>query len=193
MKRIWNLMKNRLRFASILLLLAAVTLACNLGSRATPAPPPPVSTEAVENLEATLENAAESIRETGEVHLELDETQLTSLIAFELQESGEDMVSDPQVYLRDGQIQVFGNVERQNISGTARVALAVEIDEDGRPDLNVVSASLGPFPVPQQMVDRIETELNEAFSEQLDSLAPNTHFESITIADGKMTITGHAR
>ena len=102
------LMKTQIRFASILLLLAAVTLACNLGSRQTPAPPPPVSTEAVQNLEATLENAADKIRETGEVQLEIDEAQLTSLVAFKLQESGDDLISDPQVYLRDGQIQVFG-------------------------------------------------------------------------------------
>lgn len=187
------LMIKTFRFASILLLLAVVTLACNLASRATPAPPPPVSTEAVENLEATLENAAETIQETGEVHLELNETQLTSLVAFELQESGEEMITNPQVYLRDGQIQVYGDVERENISGTARVAMTVDLDEDGRPDLNVVSASLGPFPIPGQLVDEIETQLNEAFSEQLESLAPNTRFESITIADGKMTITGHVR
>jgi len=187
------LMKTQIRFASILLLLAAVTLACNLGSRQTPAPPPPVSTEAVQNLEATLENAADKIRETGEVQLEIDEAQLTSLVAFKLQESGDDLISDPQVYLRDGQIQVFGTVERQNVSGTARVALTVDVDEEGHPDLNVVSASLGPFPIPQQVVDNIETELDEAFTEQLDSLAPNTRFESIVIADGKMTITGHAR
>ena len=187
------LMKKTYRLASILLLLAAVTLACNLGARATPAPPPPVSTEAVENLEATLENAAETIQETGEVHLEMDEAQLTSLVAFELQDSDEEMVSNPQVYLRDGQIQVYGDVERENISGTARVVMTVELDEDGRPDLNVVSASLGPFPIPGQLVDEIEAQLNEAFTEQLDSLAPKTRFESITIADGKMTITGHAR
>jgi uncharacterized protein YpmS len=189
----WILMMFRFRFASVLLLLAVVTLACNLGSRQTPAPPPPVSTEAVQDLEATLESAVDKIRETGEVHLELDEAQLTSLVAFELQESGDDMIRDPQVYLRDGQIQVFGTVERQNITGTARVALTVDLDDEGRPNLNVVSASLGPFPIPQQIVDNIESELDEAFTRQLNSLAPNTRFDSIVIADGKMTITGHAR
>jgi uncharacterized protein YpmS len=186
-------MKIPIRFVSILLLLSAVTLACNFGSRQTPAPPPPVSTEAVENLEATLESAAEEMQETGEVQLEMDEAQLTSLVAFELQESGEEMISDPQVYLRDGQIQVFGTVEQQNVSGTARVAMTVDLDSEGRPDVNVVSASIGPFPIPQQIVDNVESELNEAFTEQLDSVAPNTRFESIVIADGKMTITGHAR
>jgi uncharacterized protein YpmS len=186
-------MKMQVRFVCILLVLAVVTLACNFGSRETPAPPPPVSTEAVVNLEATLESAADQIRESGEVHLEMDEAQLTSLVTFELQESGEEMISDPQIYLRDGQIQVFGTVERQNLSGTARVVMTVDLDEEGRPDLNVVSASLGPFPIPQQIVDNIESELNEAFTEQLDSMAPNTRFESIVIDDGKMTITGHAR
>jgi uncharacterized protein YpmS len=186
-------MKKQICLLSLLLLLAAVTLACNLGSRQTPAPPPPVSTEAVENLEATLESAAKQLRETGEVQIEMDEAQLTSLIAFELEDSGEEMISDPQVYLRDGQIQVFGTVEQQNFTGTARVAMTVDLDGEGRPEVNVVSASLGPFPIPQQIVNNIESELNEAFTEQLDSMAPNTRFESIVIADGKMTITGHAR
>lgn len=168
-------------------------MACNLGSRQTPAAPPPVSTEAVLGLEATLESAVDQVRESGEVNLELDEAQLTSLVAFQLQESGEDTIRDPQVYLRDGQIQVFGTVERQSISGTGRVALTIDLDDEGRPDLNVVSASIGPFPIPRQIVDNLESELDKAFTRKLDSLAPNTRFETILIADGKMTITGHAR
>jgi hypothetical protein len=181
------------RFLLVLLVLAFVSLACNLGAPRTPAPPPPVSTEAVESLEKTLENAADAMQQSGEINLEIDEAQLTSLVAFQLEEHGDESIQDPQVYLRDGQIQLFGTVERQGISGTARVIMTAAVDAEGRPDLNIESASIGPLPIPEQIVSELESQLDQAFGEQIEALAPNTWIESIVIADGKMTITGHAR
>jgi hypothetical protein len=186
-------MKTSNRFLWIGLALALAALACRMGAPEPPASPPPVSTEAVENLEATLESAAQQAQESGEVNLEIDEAQLTSLVVFQLQESGDETIQNPQVFLRDGQIQLFGDVEREGISGTAQVTLEPRVDADGRPVLEVASASIGPFPIPGQIVDELEDRLNQAFIEQLQEQAPGTRFESISIADGIMTITGHAR
>ena len=186
-------MKIPNRFFVMLLSLALLALACIFGAPETPAPPPPVSTEAVQSLEQTLESAASQAQGSGEVNLQVTEEQLTSLVVFQLEEHGDGTISDPQIFLRDGQIQLFANVEREGISGTAKVVLEPNVDADGHPSFDVISASFGPFPIPEQIVSEVEAELNQAFLEELEDQAPNTRIETITIADGVMTITGHAR
>lgn len=180
-------------FFPIALVLASLACSLPFVSPETPAPPIPVTTEAVEQLEETLEGAARQAQQEEAVTIQVDEAQLTSWAAFELAESGEETIRDPQIYLRDGQIQVFGTVERQGIAAPAKVTMTVAVDEEGRPNLEVVSASLGPFPIPGQVIDDLEANLDQVFSEQIQSLAPNTRIETITIEDGRMTITGRVQ
>jgi uncharacterized protein YpmS len=178
-----------------ILAVATATLACNLGRRAaeTPAPLIPVSTEAVQSLEETAVNSYNELQQTGEVNLTVTEEQLTSMVALELEQQGADGISNPQVFLRDGQIQLTGDVQTQGISATARMAMEVDIDGNGRPSLQIVSANIGPFPVPDSLIENVETRLNQAFLNELDERAPNLVVESVVIADGSMTITGHTR
>lgn len=183
----------RLMLPMLALLLAS--LACNLGLSgvATPAPTIPVSTEAAGSLEDALQGAYEEAQESGNLDLVLNEEQLTSMVALELQKQAEQSLRDPQVYLRGGQIQLHGTVEYQNIGLPAQIILTVRVDSQGRADFTVVSASVGPFPVPDNLISSLETNLDQGFSEQMEILAPNTRIENITVEDGYMRITGHVR
>ena len=187
-------MKATDRLMLILILLGLASLACtlSLGAPKTPAPPIPVSTEAVENLEDALKGAYGQAQQGQPVTLVIDEPQLTSLIAFEMEKRGQESVRDPQVYLRDGQVQVFGTVNYQGVDATASVFLDVNVDAQWKPDFSIASAYFGPFPVPEDILAEIESNLDQAFSEQINSISPNLRIESIVIADGKMTITGTA-
>jgi hypothetical protein len=97
------------------------------------------------------------------------------------------------VRLRDGQIQLSGDVDSQGISAPAEIDIGVSVDVVGRPVLNVVSAKVGPFPVPADMISEFEVILNDSFRDQIESMAPNLHVESILIADGTMTIIGRTK
>ena len=185
--------KNRLWL--IIFVLAAVSLACNLSifSPKTPAPPIPVTTESVQSLEETAQNAYNDFQQSGTVKLTITEAQLTSLVAMKLAESGDQTITDPQVYLRDGKIQVFGTVKTDNLEAKAEVIVGVGVDSSGQPDFNIESAKLGPFPLPDNLISQLETRLDLIFQQEIASLAPNTAIDSIQIADGQMVIEGHQR
>lgn len=185
---------NRLyRYLAVLIALASASIACNfaLGQvkpTETPTPPPP--TETVAAQQNSIEDALKAAATPGEIKLVINESQLTSIVTGEIQKQDDVPIADPQVRLRDGQIQFSATVEQQGISLPAEVVMTVQPDANGRPDFKVVSASIGPFPLPADVKSELETALDEAFTEEIESRAPNTRIESIVISDGVMTVIG---
>jgi uncharacterized protein YpmS len=170
----------------IIFVLVLSSLACNLsfGRQATPEPLNPLTSEGVES-------GAESAEETsGMIVLEVSETELTSLLVGELEQRVGDQITNLQAYLRDGQIQLLGDLDSQGITAPVKVIVEVSVDPAGRPNLHVVSSSIGPFPVPGDLISEVEVLMNKAFQEKIQSLAPNLHIENIVIENGKMTIYG---
>lgn len=187
-------MSRFLGFSVVLILLAAASLACNLGSlRGEETNTPiPVTTEAVSSLEDPFQEPQDQAVNDQTVTLEITEAQLTSIVAHELQGQDEYQISDPQVYLRNGQIQMVGKLTNRNITVNAKVVLTPEVDSTGSVRLHVVSASLGLFPVPENMVSDLEKFLDKGFANEIESKTPNTRIESIVIQDGVMRIIGKA-
>lgn len=184
-------MKKLRTLVIILSLLAAVSLACNLGRRAaTPEPTVVVSTEAVESLEEAVDEAFDEAQQTGTIHLEITESQLTSIVAFELEKSGSESITDPQIQLDNGQILITVQAKATGISAEARMVMEVSPDSAGRPVFEVISAGIGPIPLPADLVSEIEVRINRAFQEQIDDAAPEMFIESIVIEGGSMRITG---
>jgi len=188
-------MSRENRILVVIVVLASAALACNFGRRAveTPALQVPVSTEAVQSLEETAANSYNEFQQSGKINLTVTEEQLTSMVAQELEEQGTEGISNPQVHLRDGQIQLTGDIQTQGITAPATMVMEVTIDDNGRPSLQIISANVGPFPVPESLIENVEIRLNQAFLNQLDEMAPNLVVESVVIGDGKMTVTGHTR
>lgn len=190
--------RNRRPIGSALLALAALwlaSIACeiNVGGPETPAARIPVSTEAVESLTQLWKTAIEGAQDTGLVTLVVNETQLTSLLAFRLRAEEDPIFQDPQVYLRDGQIQIFGTARRQNFRASVRVVLTVEVDEQGLPDLRLESANFGPLPVPDGLLSGLSTMLDEAFTGSIGPAATGIRIERIAINDGLLAIVGRIR
>ena len=179
----------------IIFVIVLSSLACNFGfgRQATPEEVIPVTTEALESLQDAAGDAVEDAIQGGDIEISITESQLTSLLAFELAERAGDQISNLQVFLRDGQIQLYGDVDTQGISAQVRVFVSVRVDPVGRPVLEVVSSSIGPFPVPGELISEVETIMNKAFQEKVESMAPNMHIESIVIEDGTMTIIGRSK
>jgi uncharacterized protein YpmS len=179
----------------IIFVIALSSLACNfgIGGWKTPEEMIPVTTEAVESLQESAEEAVEGAIQNGNIEIVITEAQLTSLLTFELGERAGDQISNLQVLLRNGQIELFGDVDTQGISATVRVIVAVTVDPVGRPILEVVSSNIGPFPVPGELVSEVEVIMNKAFQEKIESMAPNMHVDSIVIENGTMTIIGRSK
>jgi hypothetical protein len=140
-------MKNLKTLLIILSVLVVGSLACNFGRRtATPLPTVPVTTEAVEDLEQSVEEAFDQAQQSGEINLVITEAQLTSAIAFEMEKNGTQGISDLQIRLQNGQIQMTAKVDASGFSATANVVMDVSVDSAGRPVLNVVSGQFGSVP-----------------------------------------------
>jgi len=152
-----------------------------------------VTTEAVQSLEETAQNAYDGIQQGETVTLVITEAQLTSLVALKLQETGDQTITNPQIYLRDGKLQVFGTITREELEATAQVIVAVGVDGSGQPTFDIESAQLGPIPLPEELIAQLETRLQGIFQQEIAKLAPNIAIDSITIADGQMTVVGHQR
>jgi len=149
-----------------------------------------LSSEEVESLAESAEETFQEAETSGMIKLEVSETQLTSLLGGELEKRVGDQITNLQAYLRDGQIQIFGDLDSQGITAPVKVIVDVSVDPAGRPILHVVSSSIGPFPVPGDLISEVEVLMNKAFQEKIQSMAPNLHIESIVIENGKMTIYG---
>lgn len=178
------------------LALGLAALACNLPAarRSTTLPPTiPVSTEAVQNLEKNLQTAATQVVKTGKAKITFTEAQLTSALALELQSQQDMPLSEPQVYLRDGQIQLTGKVSQNGITAPMQVDLTIEANVQGGLHYQIVSAKLGPLPLPQSMVNQLSSQLDQTIAKNLSPATHNLFIESVNIADGQMTISGHTR
>lgn len=193
-------MKKRLSLSLAILVLAS--LACTVsvgGPDYSDRPVIPVSTEAAKSLEDEIRRAVETGAVSGEVTIQITEAQITSILAQRLQsdpslqQDKKPLITDPQVYLRDGQMQVFGKTQQGIFTANIGIVIAVSVDENGKPKIEIVSADFGPLPAPEGLTDAISAMIQEAYTGAVGPVATGLRIQSITIADGIMTVTGRIR
>ena len=179
----------------ILILSLFITLACTIetGGPDFPEQKILVSAEAVDSLKREIEQAVAEGAQSGVVYLFINETQLTSYLAFKLAESPDPMFTDPQVYLRDGQMRIYGKSKQGMFTANIGIILEVGTDEQGNPKLQIVSADFGPFPLPSGLNDAITAIIDEAYTGSLVPVATGFRIKTILIADGVMAIEGRIR
>jgi uncharacterized protein YpmS len=147
----------------------------------------PQSTASLDSIEGA------SIDAQGKLRLVLDEAQLTALIEKELSTQDNPVIQDPQVFLRDGQMVLTGKVQQSGLNADMTMTMDVGVTADGRPDVSLVSVSVGMFSLPQNMVDDLSAQIKSAFESKIDQGIDKIFIESISIEGGEMVIEGHAR
>lgn len=172
--------------------LVATSLACNLPQRGTPTAIP-ISPASAAELEQNVLNAAEELEKTGQVELSITEVQITSFIAEQLQAQGDGTFSNPQVILQDGQIQVKGDVRQNGIALPLKATIAVAANQNGTLDYDFVSASIGPLPLPENIINQISAYIGSSVDQNISTLTGNIFIEEILINDGVMFLRGRTR
>ena len=203
--------KTRTAILLLILPLALAALACTIfvGGPDYPKTPVPVSTEAVGSLDDQFHAAETAAADSGTLTLTINESQVTSLVANKLDEQTDPstgsqrpdvpaggqapFITDPQVYLRDGQIQIYGKAVQGNLQANVRIILSATLDANGKPVISVVSADFGPLPAPEGLNNAISKMVDEAFTGAIGPAAIGFRLESLTIADGVMTLTGRVK
>jgi uncharacterized protein YpmS len=180
--------KNKRRLLWIFIVLILASLACRLpvrGAQETKESPP-LATDALINPQVIVQTP-------GHISLTVDEAELTSMLAAELQKQQEPIIQDPQVYLREGQMKITGKVQQAGLTADLQIALTISVTQDGRLSFQLLSAQLGPFPLSQEIMDSISKQLDAAFVTNINPRFEDVFIESVTIANGQMVIQGHPR
>lgn len=195
-------MKKYLSITLFLFVLILASLACTVnvgGPDYSDRPTIPVSAEAAQSLREEIRRAFEAGLVSGQVIINITEPQITSVLAQRLQsdqnlqQDENPLITEPQVYLRDGQMQIFGKTRQGIFAANIGIIVAVGVDEVGQPKIEILSADFGPFPAPEGINNAISALIQEAYTGSIGPVATGLRIETISIANGIMTITGRVR
>lgn len=183
-------MKNPLRTRTAVLFLALAIgslacLPCQTSSSLAPTPERTVvvSAEDAQDLASTLSQGIVPDAQ-GNFDLTITEEELTSYVALNMKES----ITDPQILLGDGHIQIYGTIVSPIKAPMAALA-TMYVDETGL-HLAVESVSLGGFPLPATFVD--------AFAQQVEGLVAaarqdeDIEITQVEIGEGELIVSGRA-
>ncbi len=186
-------------------ILVLTSLACTIfvgGPDYSSLPPIPVSAEAAASIQDEIQTSyrGRCTDGTGVITVNLTEPQITSYLAARLQtdpslqqSDKKPLITDPQVYLRDGQMQIYGKTQQGMFTANIGIIVNMGVDVNGQPQIDVVSADFGPFPAPEGLKDAITAMVREAYTGSLGPVATGLRIETISIANGVMTVTGRVR
>ena len=188
-----NISKISLLIGLVVLILAVLACTINIGGPAYPDKRVPVSTEAVGELQSAIQTAMATGVESGQVTLVITESQLTSYLATSLHTQTQPLFTDPQVYLQDGQIQIYGMAQQGYLQATIEIIVAAGVDAQGQLKIELTTADFGPLPVPAGLKDAITATLQETYTGAIGPAAVGFRLESIAVANGSMTIVGRTK
>lgn len=172
-----------------------ISMACmiNVGGPDYPTNPIPVSTDALLSMQEQIKEAFAEGAESGQITLFITETQLTSYLASKLESQENPLLTQPQAYLNNGQIQIFGTVINGYLKATVSIIMTANIDPGGKLVLELSSADFGPLPVSESLKEIITSLVTEAFAGSLGPVATGVSLESVVIANGAMMIIGRLK
>ena len=176
-----------------MLLIATIACQINLGGAKPPGEPIPTHSATTSDLTQVWKSAIEGALTTGQVMVILDEVQLTTFLAHRLEAHETPLLIQPQIYLRQNAIQVFGTTERGFLKANVLLAITPLVDSDGNITLELTKAEFGPIPAPNALKETISAVLSEAFTGSFGSLATGIRVTSLAIHDGQMAIVGELR
>ena len=173
--------------------IAAAGLACQIrvGGPEPPAEIIPASeasaTELADNWDSALS------LDTDEVTLVISERQLTSFLSERFESDEEPILRHPQVFLRDGEIRIYGTASAGVFEAGALLSIQPKISSDGDVEFDITTAEFGPVPAPSAMTSVLSELLTEALTGTLGSMATGIRITSFVIADGQIAIVGSPR
>ena len=94
----------------------------------------------------------------------ISEAQLTSYLAGKLQIQAQPLFTDPQVYLQDGQIQIYGTAQQGYFQATIEIVVTAGVDDQGQLKIELTSADFGPLPIPAGLKDAVTAAIQEAYT-----------------------------
>lgn len=137
----------------------------------------PISEEAAQRAESKLQAAATQVA-GGAVEISLTEEELTSLLAYRLDEQLP--LENPVIRLQDGRIRAEATMRIQGLSQQA-IIIIVPAAVDGALQLTIEEAKIGLLSVPEDVLDTILRELENAMTN-----AQSVYVEDVRVENGTL-------
>src|SRR5688572_8705267 len=120
----------------------------------------------------------------------ITEQQITSWLAMEMQGNPDLPLSDVQVYLRNGQVQVWGMVNGSADSTSGLIVSEIKIDNNQLPYLEIESMQIGTQVIPDFLVNQMEAWINETLAESISEQLPGLTLMNVNVVNGLITVSG---
>lgn len=178
-----------------ILALAASSMACSLFLGGPPPPEPAVSSSPgqLQSVETRIQQALTEGMSTGNLHLELSQEELTAYLAGQLAAQAQPLFTNPMVVLQDQEMLVFGRAQSSMVEANFAATVQFSVDQNGKPEIDIGEADLGPVAMPQVIRDALAATIDEVLTGSIGPAAIGFRLENISIADGVMTVSGQLR
>jgi hypothetical protein len=176
---------------AISLVVAGLACQINVGGPEPPAEIIPSSEASATALADNWESALSL--DTGEITLVINEQQLTSFLSERIESDEEPILRNPQVFLREGEIRIYGTAGAGVFEAGALLSIQPTVGSGGEIEFEITTAEFGPIPAPDALTTVLSDLLTEAFTGTLGSMATGIRITSLAIADGQVAIVGSPR
>ena len=152
----------------------------------------PPSTQDVEELKEEVATASARLAESGDLSITFTEQQLTAFLIEGLASQPDITLTEPQVILQDGQIQLSGKMLFGKANIDVQMVLAPAV-QNGDLVVNLVSANFGLIPVPEKLLTQLTDMINKNLTQSITMEGRQLEVEQVEITNGTMKITGKGR
>jgi uncharacterized protein YpmS len=149
--------------------------------------------EGIEESADQMEDSVDLLDESKPFHLTVTEAQLTSIINAELQSYQEYKIDNVKVFLREGKVKISGNAEQNNLVLPVTIVVIFKVGENGIPEYEIVSANVGPFQLPDFIIEQLDKVIENALNSNIMPAADDVFIEDLVIEDGQATISGYTK
>jgi uncharacterized protein YpmS len=184
-------MTRRVFILMFVLLLSVLACAQPMQKTETPPTRVPPSTEDALALQAEVATASANFAETGNLSISLTEQQMTGFLIEGLSSQPDVMLTEPQVTLQDGQIQLSGKILFGKINVPVAIVLTPAIQNNAL-IVSVTSANFGIIPIPEKLLTQVTDLINKNLNQTLTMDGRQINVEKVEIANGIMKIIGKA-
>lgn len=147
-----------------------------------------VSEQAGTEAKSIIENA---LPQAGSLtSITITEQQVTSWLAMEAKNSPDLPISDVQVFLRNGQVQVWGMINGTADSTSALVVGEIKIDNNKQPYFIIESMQIGTQVVPEILLGQMEAWLNQELLKNIEEKMPGLQMMNVNVVNGLITVSG---
>lgn len=120
----------------------------------------------------------------------ITEQQVTSWLAINMSKNPNLPLSDVQVYLRNGKVQIWGMVDGAEGSTSALIVGTVSIDNSKQPSFKIESLQIGQQVVPNLLLAQVEKWVNQSIKDAIAKNAPGLELMNVNVTNGMISISG---